>query len=1654
MKRIWSVLLLMLSPLAFAKTLQTVAVVPAGAVLQRGSSLQFAATCAYSDGSSDACDAAGGVSWSTTRPSMLAVNTTGAAQVTADPGAGRVQNGYVVATVGGQTARSAVAMQHPGDTWYEYMTPDLRAFKDFSGTVQPMTVAQGATVALGAGVMVGYNGSGGTGTPIQETCNWASSAPEVATVNARGDVTGIAPGTVTITCGRAGDGKFGRSSTAGWQAPGNVLTLTVVRGGVSSATWYVRPDGGTPFVNGRATPDGQCDGQHDAPYPGKGVNQPCAMGNLSYLWLDQQTYGRVAWLIQGGDTVIVRQNPAGYSIGASNAIGRPNCPGDTADCYMPTIPSGTAAQPTRILGENYSSCHADSAKTKLLLTLGEYTAFNLKDSQFVDVSCFEVTDSEQCAYGNFAHGCGGKSKFGALGILSSALTAQDHLTDLFIHGLASGGWLGAVGTGVVADHVHLRGSPSAGINMDDASWGTGNISVAGGFAMLNSTTEFTGCVEEYPVVHDYPYVECRDQNTGGYGDGFGTASTTGDWMFDHDVWRYNFQDGLDLLHSGMRSLTVTNSQSYGNDGQQWKIGSGQTVLFANNLTLHNCKRILQTFGDEPASAIVPGVVACRAAGDGIAMAMSGQGTDTFVGNTFVGYGSTSYDLYCAGGEDTCAGARTTFQNNVNVAISNPRYDQQLPGLFYLEQGGMPAHGGWAVRDHNLFYNFRNGCPKPLGVGEVCADAQFVNEPSLTLQDERSLDSFNFALSGASPAAFAGVAEPALTVTSAGVTVANVLATDQFGTVRPTPPSMGGVEMTAAVPPPGPVASSVTAAATPNPVLAGQTVTLSATVAAVGSTAPTGTVTFTVGTVTMSAALSETGVATAMMTAPDAGSYPVAAQYAGDSNYLPGQAAGVVLTVNAPPVVTPPPPPPTSGVTISVAQPELGFNVLAQSTRRLFATVHNGTTMGVTWTVKSGQAQLKPGNGPWVDVTAPVKGSTCQVTKGAQPSVVSATQFVIEAASIDDPTQVADVVFNVCHPILHVSILPAYRTLYSGQQATLQSLVVGSVPNAVTWAILSGPQGGDGVLTDTTFRDTVFSATVAGRYVVGATSNLDHTTVATSTLYVTGHPLPYAVTPNRTEPVDCTVDPELTGVTYDVGPSQPYRRLQDLQLKWMPVGSTIRLHNEDLTGTAPTTFHEAIQIVTSATATQPVRVCGVPDAKGNLPILDGQDATVHPQVQPTVVGAALLTVGGDPKPVAYPGYNAVQNVVVEGLHLRNARAGLQYAVTRGSDGSWTDSASCLLVRAGHQISVIGVEMEGCATGGQSAWSKTAQWNGSGLNHLWEGNNLHGNGVAQSAAAHQLSLGGWGEVVQFNSISGMVQGGLGDDLRSAGVQDVIRYNYLGDGAAHLLDLTEVGDAAPYLSFARFAAQGDTGTFDGDHVAEWQEALNTDFVYGNSYVNGSTVLPIHFGYDKDGTEVARKGQLFWYNNTFLLTRCPACDRRTWTLFDQSGAAGVFQPQVEFPTVQVWNNVIWAGAGSSFAWNNFDGFLGAAGRNLLPAGWGANTMKGGSGDGWNATPNAAAFQGAEDLATHLGGFTTANLLTVSSAPVSLPNLLLGSDVSAVTAVPSAMCAMPVRWAYLPDSGLVVPRAGARNLGALDTASETAAMGQAPQATAMAPCR
>jgi len=1857
LKRLAILFLYLTSTLAFAqKTVSSVSISPQGAVLQNGSNLQFSVTCHYTDSSSDGCSNAGGARWSAGAPSRMTVSAAGLATWVSDPGSGcnlECAFANVAVSAGGVNDRAIVIGQHVGDTFYEYPTPDINNFKDQDTfALQTLTVAVGAQIAVGTGIVINDNSIGNhTGVPFSPTCSWSSSDTGKAIVDRHGLVTAIAPGVVTITCGRSGNGVYGSSTGPNWVSPGNNITLTVQPGGNGTATWYVRPNGGSIFVNGSQTPAGQCDGKHDADYPGSGINQPCAVNNLRDLWADGVTPHELRWYITGGDTIIVRQKSTPYNMNldqaspyqtpAGSAFVPTNCGGNPF-CYMPPVPSGTASKHTRILGENFGSCHADSAKTLLNVSYNGATAFNVKDSQFVDVACFEITDQAACSTStNFTNVChGSNANFGYNGILQSALTSYVNYTDIFIHGLGGDGIGGAAGVGVVGNYLHIRGAPDAGINLDDNTWESGSISVSGGFTLNNSITEFTGCVEEYPVVHNYPFIECRDQNLGGYADAFGTGSTTGAWSFDHDIWRYNFQDGLDLLHSGMQSLSVTNSQSYGNDGQAYKIGPADTVVFRNNLAIEDCARIGQAFGDEPSSAVSPGVALCRAAGDWMPMQFSNQGSYILQNNTFAGYGATVFDFGCSNGWDTCNNASAVFQNNVVMGYTKSNYDGgQAPGLFYESSGAavMPPLAGWSVRDHNFFYGVRY-CPWPLGVGETCntTDPKFLNQPGSPIASETALDSFNYTPSAGSP------------LLGAGVRIAG-LVTDILGNSRPSNPSIGAMDISGAGAPRTQQSTSVTLAvtptsanvgtsvtlsaaaspagslfptgmvtfmsggaaigsaalnstgatnftsssmpagtynviasyagdsnftsatsssstvivtasptskqqadivlfATPNPAAIGQNVTFTAAAAIVNGLVPSGSITFTLNGTSVSGAINGKGLATASISAPPTGSFSATAAYAGDATFNSASSTPITVTVNGPskqassvglsatpsPATTTQPitltatvqsvggviptgnvtfsinnttvsaalssaagslasllPSGTAGsatasvsiptitsagtysataiyggdtnfgsgaatpvsvsvgsaasaVGISISQPVAGFNVLPGSVRRIFAQVANGASNQVTWTVKSGSAQVSANSGSWVDITAGSSGSSCQFSNAGQ-RVYSATQFTIEATSVDDGSKKADVTFSVCNPAVQVSTIPAYRTLYANQTADVQSLVVGSVNDAVQWSITSQPTGGDGRLADSTSRDTVFSATAPGRYTLTATSVANSGQTASSILYVTGHSMPYRVTPNLTEPVDCSVDPALLGNTYDVGPSQTYRKLRDLPLNNLLNGSTIRLHNEDTTGSNPTTFNEYVQISQHAAPDQPVRLCGLPDSAGNLPILDAANAIGRSDTTASAAGNGLITVGGSTSGAAWPSFNGAQNILIEGLHLRNARAGVAYTTPAGGSATWQSSAACIRVGDGHNITLIGDEMDSCSNGAASLWNGTT-WGGSSLNHLWEGNYVHGNGTAGSSSNHQMDLQAWGQVVQFNRIDRIAAGTAGANLKSRGIQDVIRYNYFGDGAARDLDLVDVGSAAQFMSFGDFFQNNaaPTGaTYSMDQLAAWQEAWNSHFAYGNIYLNSTSTAPIHFAYDQSGAEAARKGNLYWYNNTFYETLCSTCSGKLFTMFDTSAGGGSFLPQTEFQTVQAFNNILWMDSTSqpTFQWNNFDAFIGVGGGNILPAAWGANTMSGRPGDGWDATGNAAAYQNAGSLSLHITGFSASSIQTVSSLPFEKTSWTLANASPETTNVPSEVCSMPTRFAYLPSLGYAIARPAPPNIGATDTSAQTAAV-------------
>jgi hypothetical protein len=264
------------------------------------------------------------------------------------------------------------------------------------------------------------------------------------------------------------------------------------------------------------------------------------------------------------------------------------------------------------------------------------------------------------------------------------------------------------------------------------------------------TVEWNGCNEEYPITHAIPAFSCFDQDHGGYGDGVGTPDTPLSFTCDHCVFRYNTQDGLDLLHVKGSLISVIRSSAYGNMGQQWKMGAMRSVLFQNNLTVHNCRRMSAGMPGAPEGYHRYLSLFCRAAGDGIAFLVNDDGNYVFQNNSFAGYGTVSYDIACSG---KCTRANITFQNNLHVGYKDPE-GGQLPAIFYTS--GLPGNP-FAALDHNIYYNMRS-CPS--GSAERCVNPKIADMPQWN--GEASLDAINFQLTSGSPARGAGVAIPGLT----------------------------------------------------------------------------------------------------------------------------------------------------------------------------------------------------------------------------------------------------------------------------------------------------------------------------------------------------------------------------------------------------------------------------------------------------------------------------------------------------------------------------------------------------------------------------------------------------------------------------------------------------------------------------------------------------------------------------------------------------------------------------------------------------------------------------------------------------------------------------------------------------------------------------
>lgn len=504
----------------------------------------------------------------------------------------------------------------------------------------------------------------------------------------------------------------------------------------AATTWYVRTDGGDRS---------QCTGRANAAYPGTGKNLNCAFRHPYFLFVPDRSYGeKPSWLVAGGDTVIIANGS--YRMGYKGPQPHDSwqfCPGDPFGCHMPPLPGGTPEHHTRLLGEEYKECRH---KPVLLGGYGVDRVLDLSNSAFVDVQCLEITDHSSCArIGNF-NNCRSNfplDDYASNGIVSSRNTHDVALTDLDIHGLSANGIRGPAGNAITATRVRIAGNSASGWNFDD---GSGTPS-SGKISFSYVTVEWNGCSEEYPFTHRLPYNNCSDDNSAGYGDGLGTASVTAAegwyWKIDHSTFRYNTQDGLDLLHVSDPNSTVeiTNSTFYGNMGNQVKLGALRTATFRNNVVIGNCRYLSLPHPDLPAGYNAHLSDFCRAGGNAFLKQMRDGENDAIQNNSLAGMnGAAVYFDQCGNGAAGCSNAAVQFDNNLIVGF--PDYSRQNSVYVPALDSAGPANyfgQGNGSRRNNLMFHTRGANPVSCGgqgsQRELCnADPRLISETDIDTLD--------------------------------------------------------------------------------------------------------------------------------------------------------------------------------------------------------------------------------------------------------------------------------------------------------------------------------------------------------------------------------------------------------------------------------------------------------------------------------------------------------------------------------------------------------------------------------------------------------------------------------------------------------------------------------------------------------------------------------------------------------------------------------------------------------------------------------------------------------------------------------------------------------------------------------------------------------
>lgn len=357
--------------------------------------------------------------------------------------------------------------------------------------------------------------------------------------------------------------------------------------------------------------------------------------------------------------------------------------------------------------------------------------------------------------------------------------------------------------------------------------------------------------------------------------------------------------------------------------------------------------------------------------------------------------------------------------------------------------------------------------------------------------------------------------------------------------------------------------------------------------------------------------------------------------------------------------------------------------------------------------------------------------------------------------------------------------------------------------------------------------------------------------------------------------------------YHVGPGQTYTNIGDVPWEGLNPGDNVYIHWRS------TNYKEKWVIGRSGTAEAPILVSGVAGPEGQLPVIDGQDATTRQALSFWNERRGLLKIGGSSTPSEeIPSY-----IIIENLDLRSARPPYTFTNDSGGQETYATNAASFYVEVGQHLTIRNCIIH---DSGNGIFIGANQ--GRTQDILIEGNYIYDNGIEGRYLEHNTYTSAIGITYQYNFMGPLRAGADGNNLKDRSAGLVVRYNWIENGNRQL-DLVDAENTSVIVN---------------------NPAYRKTYVYGNVLKeadNEGNSQIIHYGGDGDNTSSYRKGTLYLYNNTLISTR--------------SGNTTLLRLSTNDEYADVHNNILYPTAtGSRFALAGSTGQI-TIRNNWLKTGW-----------------------------------------------------------------------------------------------------------------------